>query len=301
MAISSGASSQVGFVTETTWGTTPATPALVALPFTDFSLALTKDEYEDSSINADRMERYLIDGNRHVAGDIGVNFAAQSFDMLLESLLANIFTANTLKVGNIRKSFTIEEAHKDINVYQAFTGIIVDKLDLTVPSNGIVTAKFSVIGKDAVAPSATSIDTDGYGVPVVATPMTHINGTFNEGGTATGVITSISLNVDNGYTANYSLGNAAARDLTYNFVKVTGTVSAYFESAALLAKFFNGASSSIDFTLTDGVHTMKFNMPNVKFTGASKNIGSNGPIMISLPFKALYDSVSGSNIIITRT
>lgn len=301
MSISTGSRSQVGIVVETVYGTTPATPSLTGLAYTDFSVNLTHDEYEDNTIRADRMERYSITGNNHVAGDITANFSALNFDSLLESLMSSLFTTNVLKIGSTRKSFSMEEAQSDISIYNVFTGVLVDKLDLTVPSDAIVTAKFSVVGKDQSAYASTSIDTDGYTAPAAARPFTHLGGTFKEGGVVVGYITSIDLSVDNGYTANYSLGNAACRDMTYNMIKVSGTVNAYFEDSVFVNKFMNQTVSSLDFTLTDGTHTMEFNMPNVKYTGATKTVNGQGPVTIALPFKALYDSVSANVLTITRT
>lgn len=300
MAISTGARSEVGMVSEVSWGVTPASPALTGLPFTTFNINLTRDEYEDLSVRADRQQRYSISGNRHVAGEIDVNMSANNFDGLLESLLASTFTTNVLKVGATEKSFTVEHAARDIGQFNTFTGVKVDKMSLTVPSSGVVTGKFSVIGKDsAYAPS--SVDADAYTTPTAVVPFTHLGGTFTEGGSAIGTITSVSVSVDNGYQANFSLGNSAAHGLTYNFVKVTGTVTAYFEDAALLTKFLSGTSSSLQFTLTDGTVSHTYLIPKVKYTGATKQVSGQGPIVITLPFKGLYDTTAGSAIVITRT
>jgi hypothetical protein len=41
-------------------------------------------------------------------------------------------------------------------------------------------------------------------------------------------------------------------------------------------------------------------MSGVKYNGATKTIGSQGPILISLPFTAVYNGTDVSNVMITR-
>jgi hypothetical protein len=66
-------------------------------------------------------------------------------------------------------------------------------------------------------------------------------------------------------------------------------------------KFVNGTASSIDVKLDDGTNTYQFFFPNVKYTGATKTINGNGPISLSMPFKALYDATTTSHVVITRS
>ena len=303
MTIATGARSKVGFITEVTYGTTPATPNLVELPFTSFSVNLTRDEHDDNSIRSDRMERFSVSGNKTVAGQIDVNFAHGLYDTLLESLMQSAFTANVLKVGTTRKSLTVEEGALDIAQYRAYTGLIVDKAEFDIPAAGFVTAKFDVIAKDQGALAATSIDTDGYTAAAAKVPFTDngVSGFVKEGGSAVGYITGLKFMIDNGHAKNYTLGSNVIRDLTTNNAKVTGTVTVTFEDAVMYNKFVNGTATSIDVKLDDGTNTYEFFLPNVKYTGATKTISGNGPVTLSMPFKALFDTTTGSNIVVTRS
>lgn len=301
MAIAQGSSSKIGMVAETVWGTTPSTPAFTTIPVTDFSVNLSKDEFEDTSIQGDRMQRYSLSGNRTVTGDMSVLMAPINYDSLLESVVSGTWNTNVLKVGSTRKSFTVEHAQEDIGVYIPYTGVVVDKASFSVNTTGVVTGQFSLVGKDGGVADVSSLDADGYTAATTALPFTHVSGTFNEGGSAIGLITSIQFTIDNGYSTNYALGNVGARDLSGSFVKCEGTVSAYFESATLLNKFINGTSSSLDFTLSNGTNTLKVEMPNTKYTGASKSLSGSGPVVLSMPFKALYHTGSGSIVTFTRT
>ncbi len=304
MTIATGARSQVAYIAETTFGTTPATPALVRLPFLTWNVNLAKDEYDDMSIQSDRMERYSVTGNRHVSGDIDVNYAPLYYDALLESVMFGAFSTNVLKVGQTPKSFTVEEAALDIVQYRVYTGVMVDKFSLNVPNNGIITAKFSVVGKDQSALTGITIDSDTT-IPTLttSTPMTHTGaaGFFKVGGSAVGYLTSLNLNIDNGLGQNFSLGSSTARGFTPGFAKVTGTAQVFFEDATAYNLFVNGTASSLDFKMDNGTNTHEFNLPVVKFVGATKTISGQGPVTMTFNFKALYDATSTSNLVITRT
>lgn len=296
--LAQGIVSRVAIVTETVWGTTPSTPELTAVPFVSFNLNLTKSIYEDASVQADRMERSSIHGNRQVGGDIVCNYSATNFDPFLESLMNNAWAADVLKTGTTRKSFTFEQGSTDINQYSVFTGVVIDKMDLNVPVDGICTSNFTLLGK-AMTVSGTPLDAT---VTLAATkvPFVHQGGTFKVDGVTSGVLTGIKLIVDNGYTANFALGNAFAAELSYGFAKVTGTITAYFQDATLLNSFINGTESSLEFTLTDGTHTHNYLIPRIKLNGSSKPVSGTGSIVLTIPFVGLYDDTTGTNLRITR-
>ena len=112
-------------------------------------------------------------------------------------------------------------------------------------------------------------------------------------------ISSISLNIDNGGQANYKLGSDTARDITVGFTTITGSFVVYFDDASIFTAFLNEATASLDFTLTDGVNTMQFVLPKVKYSGADRTVDGQGPILVTANFEALSDG--GPIITITRS
>jgi hypothetical protein len=304
MAISTGLRSKLGYIAEVTYGTTPAIPQLAELPFMQLGVNLTREEYEDNAIRSDRMKRFSLTGNRVVEGSLDVNFCHGHYDPLLESLLQSTFTANILKVGTTRKSFTVEESQQDISQFRVFTGLLVNKADFDIPTSGIVTAKFDVVAKDQSTLTGTTIDTDiNYTAASVRVPFadTGVAGFIKEGGSAVGYVTSLTFTIDNAYAQNYALGANVVRDFTTSYADIKGTAQVYFEDAIMYNKFVNGTATSIDLKLDDGTNTVEFFFPNVKYTGATKTITGSSPVVLEMPFAALYDVTALSNIVITRT
>ena len=302
MTIATGARSKVGYVVESVFGTTPTTPSLVELPFTSFSVNLTREEHDDNSIRSDRMERYSLSGNKSVAGSIDVNFAHSLYNVFLESALQSAFATKVLKTGTTRKSVSLEEGALDVVQYRVYKGLVVDKFEMTIPSSGVVTAKFDVIAKDQTALSGTSADADGYTAAAAKTPFTDngVSGFMKEGASAIGYVTSLNFTVDNGHGKNFAVGSDVVRDFNTGNAKITGTMTVFFEDAVMYNKFVNGTASSVDVKLDNGTDTVQIFFPNVKYTGATKTISGSGPVTMTMPFKALYDATTGSNIVYTE-
>lgn len=313
MAFSTGSRVQFGYIAETEFGTTPAaagsplTVDLQQVPFISNSINLAKAIFEDPSIQSNRQVNFSRHGNREVAGDVAFAYSHEAFDDFLESLFFGTFTAggspvlDELKIGQALKSFSVELGHLDIDQYRLFTGIVANTLSLEINLDGVVQSTFGLIGKD-MSVSVLSADTDGITTAPVKEPFVHFDGVFKENDVVSSVLTGISLSIDNGMSSNYALGDASLKSITSAMVNVSGTVTAYFEDAALLNKFINETSTSIEFTLDDGAgnaHTWL--LPKVEFNGADISVGDAGTIPISIPFVALYDATEATTIKVRRT
>jgi hypothetical protein len=293
-----GARSQVTYVSESTFGVTPTTPATTLIPFVSFNINSTIDQFSDASIRADRQQRYSLNGNSHVAGDLDVNLTHHNFDPFFASLLTGSWASNVLKFGNTQSSFTVEQGALDVNQYWTYTGVMMDKLSLTINTTGVVSAKFSVLGKAAALASSTICATPT--AVMESAPYTHLGGTFKEAGTTTALLTALTLNIDNKTSSNFTLGGSTTQNLSSGVVTVSGQATVMFQDAVIANKYLNGTATTLDFTLSDGSNTMEFNLPNVRYTGLTRTITGQGPISLTVPFTALYDNTSASSIVITR-
>jgi hypothetical protein len=83
---------------------------------------------------------------------------------------------------------------------------------------------------------------------------------------------------------------------------LTGQVTAYFENSTLVEKFLNETESSINFTMPDGAgNAQKYIIPRIKYTGGQPDVSGEGPITLTMPFQALLDGTTETNILIERT
>ena len=301
MSKASNANTKLGLVKEVTFGVTPTTPALISQRFASANFDLAKGELVDDSKTGSRQRSYTQTGNEAVTGTISGPFAHDNYDMLLESVFYNTFASNVLKFGTTVQSFSIEEAQDEISVYRKVTGAIANGFQLQSPVDGLTTITFDLLAKGMTI-DGTAMDSDGYTAQPYRQPFTHVGGTISEGGSSIGYVNSVSLNVSNNLSPAYIWGSGQTDDLIPGMVDVTGSLDVFFTDAVLINKFINGTASSLSFTLTDGEHTLQFSMPNIRYTGASAPVeAGSGQRLVSLPFRALFDSTAGSTIVVTRS
>ena len=301
MAFAQGSRSSLSFITESTFGTTPA-GNFTNLPFSTHSLNLTKDRVAGTDIQADRMARVDRHGNRQVGGDIVVDLRDGDFDAFLESAMLNTWTTNVLKVGTTPKFFSIEDYAADIDQARVFTGMSVSTMGISLAPNQMVTTTFGMVGKDMTM-SATEKTQDAASG---AAPFDAYSGDIsigNVGGAAAvAIVTALDFTLNNSYAPTFVIGDDSAPSLEYGRAEVEGTLTAYFEDAALINRFLNETETEIEVSVDDptGANSYTFQFPRVKINSA--DVGVDGPTsrMISMSFVALYDAAEGTNLKITR-
>lgn len=310
--MANGSRHSMRYVPEVTYGVTPATPAFKPIRHTGTTLGLSKEALQSEEIRDDRQIADFRHGAYQTAGDINAELSYGSFDELLEAVLcgtwdtdAPIAGTDQLKAGTTRRSFTIERFFGDLESaqkpYHRFTGVELNTLALQITANAMVTATFGVLGQNfATATGAISGAT--YASAATTSPLDSFTGTLNENGSLIAVITEIQLNIENGLEARYVVGSKASIRPSIGRSNVSGTITAYFEDSVLLDKFINETESDIEFTLPDGAgNELKFILPRIKYNGGQPDVQGEGPITLSMPFQALLDATTGTNLIIERT
>jgi len=301
MAFAQGSRSSLSFITEATFGTTPA-GNFTNLPFSTHSLNLTKDRVAGTDIQADRMARVDRHGNRQVGGDIVVDLRDGDFDSFLESAMLNTWATNVLKVGTTPKFFSIEDYAADIDQSRVFSGMSVSTMAISLAPNQMVTTTFGMVGKDMTI-SATEKTQDAASG---AAPFDAYSGDIsigNVGGSSpVAIVTALDFTLNNSYAPTFVIGDDSAPSLEYGRAEVEGTMTAYFEDAALIDRFINETETEIEVSVNDptGANAYTFTFPRVKINSA--DVGVDGPTsrMVSMSFVALYDTTEGTNLKITR-
>lgn len=306
MPFSQGSRSGLSYVAETVFGTTPATPSLIQLPYTTHSLDLTKDRVTGNDIQPDRMLRVDRHGNRSMSGDIVVDLRKADYDPFLESAFMNTFSTNVLKVGTTPKSFSIEDAATDISQFRLFTGATVSSLAVSIKPNQMVTGTFSMIGKNMTI-SGTSVDA----VKTASStnqPFDAYSGSLriaDAGGSlaAAAIVTGFDFTINNALAPTFVVGSSTTPQLEYGMATVEGTITAYFEDAGLINRFLNETQTALEIAVDDptGVSDYTFLFPRVKINGASVPVDNPTSRIITLPFVALFDTTEATNIKLTRS
>lgn len=307
MSFSQGSRTRLSFLTESTYGTTPA-GNFQELPFSTHSLNLTKERVQGNDIQSDRMPRVDRHGNRQAAGDIVADLRDGNYDAFLESLMFSTWDntpvgPDELKVGTTLKSFSIEDYLSDIDQARLFTGMAVSSANFSIQPNQMVTTTFSMVGKDMTV-SATEKTIDAA---TVAQPFDAYSGALtigDNGGSLSSIatVTSVEFSVDNALSPTFVIGSDSTPQLEYGRATIEGTITAYFEDLTLINRFINETESAFKVTVDDptAANEYGFFFPKVKFNGADAPLANPQSRLITLPFVALYDATEASNLVITR-
>ena len=298
---------QISYIVEDDYGTTPTAPAMVILPINTFGLNLEKGAVDDNGIYPDEQIRNIRHGDRMVSGDMAADLRKTDFDPFLEGAMRSTFATNTLKVGTTPKYFSIEHGSLDIDQYQVYTGVTVNTLGITASAgdNAPIAATFGLMGRDMAALATSSIaDTL---VPASGNePFDHYAGDglriSDTGGTLSDFcVSSFELNIDRGYEARYCIGDNTSKSPIAGMASISGSLTAYFENANLINRFINETNTALELQVGRGSDIMTFLLPKVKFTSANNPLSSNtGPKLVEIEFTAQYDTVEESSLTITR-
>jgi hypothetical protein len=301
MAFAQGSRSSLSYIVESTFGTTPA-GNFTNLPFSTHSLNLTKDRVAGNDIQSDRMPRVDRHGNRQVSGDIAVDLRDADYDDFLESAMLNTWATNVLKVGVAPKFFSIEDYAADIDQARLFTGMAVSSMGISLAPNQMVTTTFGMVGKDMTIGATQKTQDAASG----AAPFDAYSGDIAIGNvassTASGIVTGLDFTLTNSFAPTFVIGDDSAPSLEYGRAEIEGTLTAYFEDAALITRFLDEVESELEVSVDDptGANAYTFLFPRIKINSA--DVGVDGPTsrIINMSFVALYDAAEGTNLSITR-
>lgn len=207
-----------------------------------------------------------------------------------------------LKAGVIRRTFTLERFFADISSagkpYHRYTGAEFNTLALTIAANAMVKGTIGILGLDSGL-SATALAGATVAPATTTSPMDSFTGKLLEAGVEIAVVTELTLNLDNGMAPRFVVGSKTSIKPSIARSNLTGQITAFFEDSTLLEKFINESTSSLKFNLPDlDGNFYTITIPRLKYTGGQPDVAGEGPIMLSMPFQAILDPATGTNIYI---
>lgn len=306
MAFAQGSRSSLAFQKETTFGVLPGTPDMRELRSTGSTLNLMRDTLESEEIRSDRQTQSIRIGNRRIEGDINFELAPTDYDAILESAFFGVFSSGELKAGVTPTSLLIEEAQLDLSTkqYRRYLGCYVNTLQLSFAVNEMVKCTASIVGKDQ---TVHNVPFDSTITPASgSSPFDAYQGTLLVAASGLPVITSIELTIENNIDPLYVIGASSVQEMGIGRCKVTGSISAYLAGSSIDEfdeKYNNETDSSIAISLlgSGSGNTYTFTMPRVRYLKSDKPRDGEGAREISVDFQAIKDSVSGTNLILTKS
>lgn len=295
----------IGVIVEATAGTTPATPAFSNLRITGETLVANYESLVSQELRPDATVADVRRTGVSVAGDINFELhKATAMDDLIAAALRGTWTANTLKGGVLKPSYTFERkiVGAAASNYFRFAGSRIGGLSLSMSPDEMVTGSMSVIGTAHPLPTQAIIAGATYTAVGTSPPMAGVDVTSLAVSGVSGVdYMSLTIEIDLALRLQRKLGSTSARGVGYGKRQITGKLEAYFEDLAAYTAFINYTSPSIIATVSDGTNSYTITIPKVRFlTGDVPTPGENQDVIVSLDYQAIYDSTLLTDIQIVR-
>lgn len=304
--MSEASAHKLSYIVETVRGTTPATPNFIRLPDTRTTLALTKETLPSERLTGDRFPSTPRTGASVVGGDIPVDLSSGAYDDFLASALQGAWVANVLKAGDTRKSFSFLREFSDFEPgeepFLLYKGCEVASWNLTADANALAKSTFTFFGRDMVGPSEDAPADTAYTDATETEPFDTFSGEMKIDGVESCIVTSYNITLNNGLAPRFVVGCRASEDAMVAQSVIEGSITAYFENAALYKKFITEESLALELTLQDSLgNGITINLPKLKIgSGTQPDVTADGSVTIPINFTAHKDAALGSHISITR-
>lgn len=298
------------YVPEATIGITPVNSAnWKTIRYTGESLLPNYGTKQSEQIRDDRERSDVVQTSATISGGINYELSGITLDDFLEAVLGGTWTADVLKTGVVKRSFSIEKSFGDLlagNKFDVFKGMRIGELNLELAYDEIAKGSMTFAGT-GVADSATSAV--GAGSVAAATTTSPFNGTVDviaveiDGVASSLYFNKLSLALNANLRGKTAIGGKFPFDQGYGSAGVQLSATAYFDNRSIEDKVRSGAPFSMGFNISDGTYGYEILLPRAFSSqrGGLAATGLNADVFQELTISGAIDATAGSSIVITRT
>lgn len=301
MAVKRGSQHRLGIILEAVYGTTPATPALTEVPITRLRKNVAMGAIRSGQIRAHPFLDRIIPGAKTQDLEIGAELQAGNFDIFLQLLAGQAWSANVLKMADALLGATLESRMSGGTVlYDQFTGAFVNRIEFSISAEddapvGITIGMAALTSElDATVSLATttpaSADTD---------PFTYIDGLTEIDGVPRPV-TSITFRAERTVDPLRVIGSSQAREMVPGDFTLSGSLVVPLEDAVDSTILESFESVPIHVRLGSTVY-VDFLIHLAKYLSLGRSVEGRGALMQEIEFEAHYDATAQTVMTITRS
>jgi len=309
MTQAQGSNVKIVIDTEDTFRTNPTPVSGEYLTFVTESLRFSRNLIDSKSIRSSRNPLQPVRGNVDVAGDITFELAPQYgrlfyhiFGGYTHSVTGQMAT-HSYKIGNLPAGMVIEKQFTDIASpkYFRYNGCKVNNFKMTCKSEGMIECSVGIMGAQETVGGSTTF-------PMVMdrgfTAFDGFDAALTKDGSPLAGITQIEFTLENNLDgSSYTIGGGGIRNsLPSGTVKVSGTITAIFDSTELYDLAVANTELSIVITFTKGTGDGTAGNEQMVFTFDEVILQPQGPVVtgptgvvIELPFIAYYGNATAAS------
>ena len=295
MPIAQGSQTQLTYVAEVTWGTTPSTPAMAVLPVATARIRRDTKSADVQVLRGDRQVEDYYYGARTAFLDIEYVLRGTVFDYLLQMALFGTLgspVANTIKGGVVRKSATFEVMHTDIGQYETIVGAMCTSWGLMIGEDGYLRCKQSFVGK-TYGLTGTSLDATPDAASLAN--IYRVAAVLIDGAPVAACV-GLEVGVDNRLQPVWPVTSRDPVELFDGRAKVSGALSVLFESAANLTRFLDETATQVTVVAPAATRSLSLLLPRTKLTSAESPVDGEQAVVEKFGYQALFDDATSTSI-----
>lgn len=220
------------------------------------------------------------------------------------AIAGTLLATSRLTNGVTQRSFDLETQFTDVSQFLAYTGMVVNKMSLSIKPGAFVTGMFDFMGKAGQRGSVTAL-------PGAVTPS-QVNAVINgvsggikvfEGGAvlANTFMKSFDIDIDNSLRGQEAVGTLGNAGMASGTVKVTGKMELYLADGTYYDKFLNNTATSIVVSVGDGSNGYAITLPAIRYTDCKIDSGAiDQDISCSMTWQAVLDTTTLQTFFIDR-
>jgi len=265
-----------------------------------------------NTIRGNRNPNQGFRGFRDVAGPVPVPVDSVCLPYWLTALFGDPTSTGAgpyvheWKVADTQPSFSYEKKFSDLTTDRFFRSLFckINSMSLEVGGDGELVINFGIVGAQETAETAAF---DASPASPALSRINMFNGAVTEGGSASTIVTKVSLDINFGLdvrTENIPIGAGGIRtSIPEGALTISGSVTAQFDDAgyAILAKGIAGTESSLKLTFTASA-TSVFELEFQEIEYGRKGIPIPNPegLLVEMPFTAHYENGGEASAIVAR-
>lgn len=203
----------------------------------------------------------------------------------------------TPTTGHTSDYYSVEEWYADLNKSELFTDLKVGAMSLNMPATGNNSGSFGFVGLGRTVGASQVLTSPTASARRITSA---INGYVTINSVLQTAVTGITINVDkSAQNAGAVIGSNVGADVTTGRIKVSGTITAQFDSTALRDYIISETAVPVNivFAIDQAAnsHFVSLSLPKVKFWTDTPDDGEKA-IIRTYNFTAEYFSSGGASI-----
>lgn len=314
MAQGLGSRSQLLWIEEATYGTTPAstTANTFKIPFVNDGLVQDRNALVSATIRSDRMVPTIVQGNKRPGGTINVELRCDDHARLLKHVLGPMvatsgigpYTHQIDGQSSLPVGFSIDKGFNDVAQFFLYKGCKINRCTFNFPQEGFISAALDLTAREEVTSGTVlqAAPTEYSDDPLVSYEAALTEANYGSGLAAISICQAAQITIENSIKDdNFVIGDARKATAPEGMRRITGQITVFFEDLVFYNKYVNGTVAQLKIVATKGANSWTWFLPRIFYAGRAPTpvVANDRPIVLTLPFQAVRDATLSTDLRMT--